>query len=384
MPTKSIVTELNNRFLITGLLLVACCACGHRKARTAADSAADSTGCEIRYAEGFAVHRCDGYKILEVCDPQNKQGRPSRFALIPRGEKPDFPADCTPIEVPVRNVICMTTLQLSNFITLGRMDAVRGVTSTRHLHNPEMRRRIAEGTTQRIGIEGNFDNEVILNIAPDLILISPFKRGGYDALLEAGAPLLPHFGYKETTPLGQAEWIRCIGLLTGDEERADSLFDAIALRYNRLRALTAEVEQRPTVFSGELRGGNWYAVGGRSFLAQLFRDAGADYFLRDDPRSGGVTLDIEQVYAAAADADYWRILNSFDGTFSYDALRDEDARYTDFRAWKNRGVIYCNLRETPFYETTPMQPDVVLADLIKVFHPELVPDHRSVYYRLLP
>lgn len=365
-------------------MLVACCACGHRNARTTADSAADSTACEIRYAEGFAVRQCDGYKILEVCDPQNKQGRPNRFALIPRGEKPEIPADCTPIEVPVRNVICMTTLQLSNFITLDRLDAVKGVTSTRHLHNPEMQRRLREAATQRIGIEGNFDNEVILNIAPDLILISPFKRGGYDALREVGTPLLPHFGYKETTPLGQAEWIRCIGLLTGDEERADSLFDAIALRYNRLCALTAEVEQRPTVFSGELRGGNWYAVGGRSFLAQLFRDAGADYFLRDDPRSGGVTLDFEQVYTAAADADYWRILNSFDGNFSYDALRDEDARYTDFRAWKKRGVIYCNLRQTPFYETTPMQPDVVLADLIKVFHPELVADHRPVYYRLLP
>ncbi len=247
-----------------------------------------------------------------------------------------------------------------------------------------MRRRLGEGSTQRIGIEGNFDNEVILNIAPDLILISPFKRGGYDALRDVGTPLLPHFGYKEPTPLGQAEWIRCVGLLMGDEERADSLFNAIETRYNALCALTEQVERRPTVFSGELRGGNWYAVGGRSFLAQLFRDAGADYFLRDDPRSGGVTLDFEQVYTAAANADYWRILNSFESTFTYDALRDEDERYTDFRAWKSHGVIYCNLRETPFYEATPMQPDVVLADLIKVFHPELVADHRPVYYRLLP
>ena len=93
---------------------------------------------------------------------------------------------------------------------------------------------------------------------------------------------------------------------------------------------------------------------------------------------------IRDSYTAAANADYWRILNSFESTFTYDALRDEDERYTDFRAWKSHGVIYCNLRETPFYEATPMQPDVVLADLIKVFHPELVADHRPVYYRLLP
>ena len=361
-----------------------CSACGSRGVRTTAVDAADSLHYEVRYASGFTVRCCDGYKLLEVHDPQEAESRATRFALVPRGTSPEVPDDCTRIEVPVRNVICMTTLQLSNFIALDRLDAVKGVTSTRHLRNAAMQQRLRAGETQRIGIEGNFDNEVILNIAPDLILISPFKRGGYDALRDVGTPLLPHYGYKEPTPLGQAEWVRCIGLLTGEEERADSLFDAIAERYERLRALTAQVEHRPTVFSGELRGGNWYAVGGRSFLAQLFRDAGADYFLRDDPRSGGVTLDFEQVYTAAAEADYWRILNSFEGRFSYEALRDEDSRYTDFRAWKNCGVIYCNQRQTPFYENAPMQPDVVLADLIHVFHPELVEGHRPVFYRLLP
>ena len=371
--------------LIASLLLgCCCCSCGLRNARTAAVDTADSSSYRVQYAAGFTVRCCDGYKILEVRDPQEETGWPTRYALVPRGSAPEIPADCEKIEVPVRNIICMTTLQLSNFIALDRLDAVRGVTSTRHLHNREMQQRLRDGETQRIGIEGNFDNEVILNIHPELILISPFKRGGYEALREAGTPLLPHFGYKETSPLGQAEWVRCIGLLTGDEARADSLFQAIAERYEAVCALTAQVEKRPTVFSGELRGGNWYAVGGRSYLAQLFRDAGADYFLRDDKRSGGVTLDFEQVYVAAAQADYWRILNSFDGTFTYEALRDEDSRYADFRAWKTHGVIYCNQRQTPFYEASPMQPDAVLADFIKVFHPELVEEYRPVFYQLLP
>ena len=362
----------------------ACTACGSRTARTAAAETPDSLRCAVHYAAGFAVQSCDGYHLLEVHDPQEADALPQRFALVPRGTSPELPGDCTKIEIPVRSVICMTTLQLSNFIALDRLDVVKGITSTRHLHNAAMQERLRDGSTQRIGIEGNFDNEVILNIEPDLILISPYKRGGYDALRDAGTPLLPHFGYKETTPLGQAEWVRCIGLLTGDEERADSLFEAIAGRYNALRARTEQVAERPVVFSGELRGGNWYAVGGQSFLAQLFRDAGADYFLRDDPRSGGVTLDFEQVYAAASEAPYWRILNSFDGDFSYEALRDEDSRYTDFRAWKEHGVIYCNQRLTPFYEASPMQPDAVLADLINVFHPELAEEHRPVFYQLLP
>ena len=88
-----------------------------------------------------------------------------------------------------------------------------------------------------------------------------------------------------------------------------------------MKQLTAKIEKKPVVFSGELRGGNWYAVGGRNFLAQLFRDAGADYFLKDDPNTGGVTLDFETVYSRAESADYWRILNSHNGTFTYDALK---------------------------------------------------------------
>lgn len=376
--------KMKLKFFVLIFMAVACSSCGTRKGGSAGGGAVDSLQYTVHYAAGFSVQCCDGYKLLEVHDPQEESSAASRFALVPRGTRPEVPEDCTTIEVPVRSVICMTTLQLSNFIALDRLDAVKGVTSTRHLHHAGMRQRLRDGSTQRIGIEGNFDNEVILSIAPDLILISPFKRGGYEALRDAGTPLLPHFGYKETSPLGQAEWVRCVGLLTGDEARADSLFQAIADRYNALCALTAQVGQRPTVFSGELRGGNWYAVGGQSYLAQLFRDAGADYFLRDDPRSGGVTLDFEQVYAAAADAPYWRLLNSFDGQFSYEALRDEDSRYTDFRAWKEHGVIYCNQRNTPFYEASPMQPDAVLADFIKVFHPELAEEHQPVFYELLP
>ncbi len=364
-------------FLLLGLLLNGCGRTTKQPSETAGNPIRNE------YAQGFKITCGDGYKLLDLHDPQNEQGAAARFALVPRGTSPTLPEGYTPVEVPVEKAVCMTSLQLSNFIALDRLDAVAGITSTRHLHNAAMQERLRSGATRRIGIEGNFDNEVILGMEPDIILISPFKRGGYDALTEVGVPLIPHYGYKETTPLGQAEWIKCVGLLLGCEKRADSLFSAVAERYNRLKALAAGVGRRPLVFSGELRGGNWYAVGGRSFLAQLFRDAGADYFLKDDPRSGGVTLDFEEVYAAAAEVDYWRILNSYDGTFSYDALRGEDARYADFKAWRDKGIIYCNLRETPFYERTPVEPDVVLADLIRIFHPDLVSDHEPVYYRLL-
>ena len=338
-----------------------------------------------QYAEGFQVTYTDEGCLLDIQDPQNKSGQVFHYLLIPRGtELNQVPENYTPIEVPVRSTICMTSLQLSNFIKLDELERVAGVTSTRHLFNEEMNRRLADGRTHKIGIEGNFDNEVIMGVNPDVILISPFKRGGYDALKEVGIPLIPHLGYKEMTPLGQAEWVKFIGLLTGTEDKANTRFAEIEKEYNDLKEMVADVKNRPTVFSGELRGGNWYAVGGKSFLAQLFKDAGADYFLKDNEESGGVTLDFETVYQQAAEAQYWRIVNSYSGNFTYDVLKEDDERYADFRAFKDKGVVYCNMREKPFYESMPVEPERILADLIKAFHPHLLPeDYQPVYYERL-
>lgn len=336
------------------------------------------------YAQGFKVTYTDNGCLLEIQDPQREESRIFKYMLVDKGAEVEAPDGYVKLEVPVKSVICMTSLQLSSFIKLDELDKVVGVTSTRHLFNEEINRRLKEGLTHKIGIEGNFDNEVIMGVNPNVILISPFKRGGYDAIKDVGIPLIPHLGYKEMTPLGQAEWIKFVGLIIGETKKANRLFSEIESRYNELKKLAETVKDRPVVFSGELRGGNWYAVGGKSFLAQLFKDAGADYFLKDDEHSGGVTLDFETVYSQASKAKYWRIVNSYNGTFSYDALKDEDARYADFDAFKNKGVVYCNMREVPFYESMPTHPEVVLSDLIKIFHPQLLPeDYEPVFYRLL-
>ncbi len=337
------------------------------------------------YAEGFAVRYTPQGVLLDIQDPQRTYGQSFHYLIASRdAEEPVVPEGYTLLRVPVERVVCMTSLQLSNFIALEELDCVAGVTSTRHLFNPEMKQRLADGRTRKIGIEGNFDAEVILGMAPDVILISPFKRGGYEALKGVDVPLVPHLGYQECTPLGQAEWIKFVGLLTGEAEKAARIFSEIEQRYNTLKTLTEKVSERPVVLSGELHGGNWYVGGGRSFLAQIFRDAGGEYFLPDDGQHGGLNLDFETVYSQTAQARYWRIVNSYPGTFSYDALKAQDARYADLGAFKNHGVIYCNMREKPFYENMPVQPDIVLSDLIHILHPELLPtDYQPVFYTLL-
>lgn len=372
--------------LIPALLSVSC---GNKKSGSASSELNNSAEVDSlsritpKYAKGFNVKYGDGITLLDINDPENKEVERFHVALVPKGSTAEVPEGYVKVETPIESAICMTSLQLSNFLKLGIPEKVVGITSTRHLHNETMKRQLKEGKTQKIGIEGNFDNEVIMAINPDIILISPFKRGGYDAIRNVDIPMIPHLGYKELTPLGQAEWIKVIGLLTGNEKKANEEFASIESRYNGLKAMVDTVSYRPQVFSGEMRGGNWYAVGGKSFLAQLFRDAGADYFLKDNEDSGGVTLDYETVYTNAANAEYWRIVNSNEGEFTYNTLKELDKRYTDFKAWKDHGVIYCNMREVPFYESMPVEPEKVLADFIYVFHPSVLPDHKPTYYHLL-
>lgn len=370
------------------LLLALLFSCGNSQNKTGLNlvmgGTADSSAMIApQYAKGFNVKYADNITLLEINDPENKEAEQFHFALVDKSFKGEIPNGYTRLNIPIRSAICMTSLQLSNFLKLDIPELVVGITSTRHLHNQKMNQQLKEGKTHKIGIEGNFDNEVIIAINPDVIFISPFKRGGYDAIRNVEIPMIPHLGYKELTPLGQAEWIKVIGLLTGNASLANSTFEAIESRYNNLKSIVDTVKRRPTVFSGEMRGGNWYAVGGRSFLAQLFRDAGGDYFLKENEESGGVTLDYETVYTNAAHADYWRIVNSFEGEYSYNVLKEQDERYTDFDAWKKHGVIYCNMKEVPFYERMPVEPEVVLADFIHVFHPDVLPNHKPQYYHLL-
>lgn len=366
------------------LIALAFCCCKNTATKVeVVEGAADST-ITVKYAKGFNVSEYNGYRLVDVQDPDGENEATYHYAFVPRGaEAKDIPSGYTVIETPVRSVICMTSLQLSNFIKLDALDKIAGITSTRFLFNEDMKERISSKQVSQIGIEGNFDTEIILSLNPDIILVSPFKRGGYESITDLNIPLVSFLGYKELTPLGQAEWLKFTAMLLGTEEEANQLFDEIERKYNELKALATSVEKKPTVMSGEMRSGNWYVVGGRSYLAQQFRDAGAEYFLKDNNETGGVNLDFESVYTYGANADYWRLLVSHTGDYSYDALKSSDSRYTDFKAYKDKKVIYCNLRQKPFYENTPVEPEVVLADLIKAFHPDLLPDYEPVYYEIL-
>lgn len=401
--------ERLTREILTGLMsILIVCSCNNKNSTTDA-----ATGMELstevdsataiipEYAEGFSVkYLAGGIRLVDVKDPGRgaddgddelasaspHANMPNEYklALVAKDSRGEVPEGYTRIEVPIERAICMTSLQISNLSALGCHDNLVGLTGTKNLYNEDILQRVKDGKILKIGMEGNFDTEKVMAANPDIIFISPFKKGGYEVIKETGITLVPHLGYKEPHPLGQAEWIKYVAMFLGKEAEANEVFEGIKERYNSVKALAAKVDYRPTVFSGEIHGGNWFAIGGKNFLAQMFHDAGARYVLEDDTHSGGIPIDFEQMYLRAAEADYWRILNSYQGEFSYEALKASNSRNADFKAFKERHVIYCNMKKGPYYESTPVEPDVLLKDLVGVFHPELLPsDYEPTYYKLL-
>ena len=276
------------RFVVClwGMLLLAACRNQGSQQGNATDNAGAADTMALDYAKGFVVKNMEnGVRLVDVADPQTDEDRMPvsyHFALVPKGNEAEVPEGYTRVDVPVERTLVMTMLQLSNFTALEGLDVVKGITGTKNLFNKDIRQRVDDGRIVKIGMEGNFDTELILAANPEVIFISPFKRGGYDAIKETGVTLVPHLGYKESHPLGQAEWVKYVGMFIGKEREAEVLFEGIKHRYLALAEKVAQTKERPTVFSGEMHGGNWFAVGGKNHLAQLFRDAGAEYILKDD------------------------------------------------------------------------------------------------------
>ena len=373
-------------FLLVIAAILCACSGKNSQSQASADTASNDSvvTIDVKYATGFSVRDSADVRLVNV-------GKSDCFALV-QSDDVSVPNDYTKIRVPIKNTICMTALQLSNFTILDAHDVVKGITGTKNLFNEDILARVKDGRIVKIGMEGNFDTELVLAANPDVIFISPSKRGGYDAIKETGITLVPHLGYQELDPLGQAEWIKFVGMFIGKEREANEIFAGIENRYNGLKSKADSLihhaspntqHPTPTVFSGEMHYGNWHAVGGKNYLAQIFRDAGADYVINDE-ETAGEDLEFEKMYALAAKADYWRILNSFPGEFTYEALKASEPRNELFKAYKEKKVIYCNMKQQAYYEISPVQPDVLLKDFVAIFHPELVePDYQPTYYRLL-
>jgi iron complex transport system substrate-binding protein len=312
-----------------------------------------------------------------------------RFLLVPRGgEVPDRFAGHRVVETPVRSLVALSTTYLAHLESLGLLHTLVGLANFDHVCSPAVRRAIDQDRLAEVGENQAVNVELLIDLDPDLVLgygIGAAEDDNHPALFEAGLDVVLTTEFLESTPLARAEWIKFIALFFDREAEAETLFRAMEQRYLELRGMTADAGSRPTVLLNADFQGVWYQPGGRSYMAALLRDAGARYIWDDDDSAATRALDTESVFERGSGAEFW--LNPGQAR-TLDELLSVDRRYSRFEAVRHCRVYNCTGRLGPgggndIWETGVANPHLVLADLVRIFHPELLPGHQLVWYRRL-
>jgi iron complex transport system substrate-binding protein len=301
---------------------------------------------------------------------------------------PGHLANKTIIRTPVKSAVAFSSTQWSVFQKLGEIDRVKGILESNYTKNEEILALVAEGRITDVGMSTNVNAEKLINIQPDLILYTPYPGIDFSHLGElSGATMLSFPDYLESHPLGRAEWMKVVGLLCGKEKETKEWFDNVVKRYETLSERCSSVEAKPTVFSDLPFENQWYVPGGKSYIAKIFADAGGDYVWKDNKSAGSLHIDAESVLLKAQQADFWRVINSYDTPFTYERLEKENELYPLFKAFEKRQLLVCDVRECGYFEKSQYEPDVLLADFIYHFHPELLTDewknYTPTYFKLL-
>jgi len=266
---------------------------------------------------------------------------------------------------------------------LGEEDRIRSATDARLIYDSILYRKYIDGKLKDLGEAIHLNVEAVIGQSPDLVMKYIF--GTTDEtdhkMIQAGIPIAYNLEYMESHPLGRAEWIKFVAAFTGKIYTADSIFRVIEREYLCLSELAKAKTDKPTVLDGSSYKGIWYAAGGKSYPARLYKDAGAEYFWERDTSSGSIPVSFEIIIENQSDADYW----IGPSTGNRAELLQVESRYSLLKAFRNGNVYYFGKRVNPnggydYYESGVVRPDILLQDMVWVFHPDLLDETYEPVY----
>ena len=358
----------------------------------------------MKYARNLTMVRYKDYTEVQIRNPWDTTTILHRYMLTPSltsvasgdslpfvGPQPHSVAtlktpvasrgEGTVVHVPLRRAGVFTAVHCGLIKELGMESSIRGICEIEYINIPSIKQSVQEGRVANFGSAMEPSIEGIMDAQPDGLLISPFENsGGYGRVERLGIPIIECADYMEFGPLARAEWMKFYGMLFGQFERADSLFRAVESRYLALRQQANSVKHRPTLIVEKPYSGVWHVPGGNSTMGILYRDAGADYLFADRKKNGSLTLSVETIFEVGQNADFWLIKYNQTQPLTLSQLQSDYPLFARFRAFQTGNVYGSNQDTSRFYEETPYHPDRLLADLIRIFHPELGIETEKSYF----
>jgi len=379
-------------FLLACLLLLV--SCGKNSTPPVAAAKLLPSVMPNRYAKSFRIDSIPGFRVLSITNPWSNNAQTFRWVLVdsaqicPHCTIPDSLMKLSRIQIPLKRIVALSSTQVAALGELGALDRIVGVSSLNYLNAQRLRAPLQRQHVDEVGFGPAIQLERVLALKPDLVMtfgIGDAKLDDFPRLLAVGVPTMVLSDWMETHPLGRLEWIKLLGILLQKRALADSIFADRVQRYDSLCTLTRNVTLRPLVLTGTPQGESWYLTGGGNYFAQLMRDAGGQYLWAADTSHNGLTSTFEQVLERASTAQIW--LNP--GIWSTRGEGEKsEPRVRFFKAWSSGQVFQHNKGYkagggSDFWDLGMMRPDLVLADLVSIFHPELLPNYQTTFYHRL-
>ena len=375
---------INNRLntLLFFALLVVLTSCG-QKSKPANEQLNTSNS----YAQGFEIDQShQDYTKIIVFDPWNDYAVHSIYYLTPK-EEVETPTDGLKIKVPVQSLMVNSATYLSFIDLLGESDKIKGVCSTKYIYSPFVLEGVREGRILDLGESFNLDTERLLLLNPDIILTSAYSGDQKEAEKFRKLSQRPVFNleWQEQTLLGRAEWVKFIAAFFDKLELGNQIFEEIEQNYLAAREIAKGIKTpRPTVLSGQDFRGTWSLPGGKSYAAELFRDAKMSYYYEEEESQGSIPSTIEEALVYFHDADIWVKVQAS----SLAELAETNDKYRHFKAFKEGRVYNSSKRSNrtggnDYWETGVARPDLLLKDMIKIAHPEALPNYELTFMEKL-
>lgn len=347
------------------------CGCGGKVAHGNGSAIAPDTLYINKHSSRFEIMGSGDTVILKVKNPwQGAVGKEFEYRITE----------------PLERIVCMSSSHVGFLEVLDQaQDRVVGVSGLKFLTNTRLK-------ALEVGYDNNINYEVLVGLKPDVVLV--YEVSGENSttvkkMQQLGLNVIYVADYLESSPLGRAEWIVFFGALTGEIEQATTLFSQTEQNYittcKKVDSIIDAGQKAPKVMLNSPYRDVWYAPGDRSYMVQLITDAGGDYLAKGQDNDTSRPIALEVAYKLMNQADIW--LNPSSDS-SIKQLNQNNPRFKTLDVVQQKMVYNNNLRSTKnggsdFWESGPVRPDIVLMDMVKIFHPSIMSDHEFYYHRKL-
>ena len=343
---------------------------------------------QIQYAKGFSIVNYDGYSVVKVSNPWPKANKIYTYILKEKnGKVPDSLAKNTIIPIPIKSIVVTSTTHIPSLEMLDEEKSLVGFPHLDYISSDKVRSLIEAGKVKELGSNHDLNTEVLIDLQPNVIIGYGIDNSNptLDNIQKSGLKVMLNGDWNEETPLGKAEWIKFFGALYGKQKQANELFSKIEKDYLKTIAIAKKATTKPSILIGDMFEDKWYLPKGTSWGCLLLKEAHSNYLWEETKGTGSLSLSFETVFERAKDADFWITSGQFS---TLKEMTNSNPHYDQFKAFQNKNIYSFSNKKGKtggvlYYELAPNRPDIVLKDIVKILHPELLVGYQPFFFEKL-